>query len=120
MARILIVDDDPTTRELLRIQLTNEGHSVFQANEASEAIRMLLAEDFNLVLTDIQMPHLDGMELARAIIGDPKTRHVPVIVLTGDRSDGVFQRVRSLGAPLLTKPVQGEELLREVRKALGG
>jgi CheY-like chemotaxis protein len=119
MARILIVDDDAFMRELLRIQLTKDGHSVQETQDASEAIRELLKRDFDLVFTDINMPYMDGIELAEAIMGDPKTRHVPVIMLTGSADEGAFERAKRLGAPLMTKPARGEELMAEVRTALG-
>jgi CheY-like chemotaxis protein len=119
MARILIVDDDAFTRELLRIQLVKDGHSVKEAKDATEALRALLQSDFELVFTDINMPYMDGVELAKAIMGDPKTRHVPVIVLTGSADQAAFERAERLGTRLMTKPVQGDELLSEVRKALG-
>jgi two-component system chemotaxis response regulator CheY len=119
MARILVVDDDSLMRELLRIQLSKEGHAVHESSDPTQALRLLLQRDFDLVFTDINMPYMDGIELAQAIMGDPKTRHVPVIVLTGSADHETFQKARELGTRLLTKPAQGEALLREVRKALG-
>lgn len=118
MARILIVDDDPLVRELLGIQLSRAGHNVTEADEASTAIRQLLRRDFDAVLTDVDMPYLDGVELASAIRGDPKTRHIPVIVLTGRTDDATWQRARFAGVhQFLTKPVHGDELLRAIEKA---
>jgi CheY-like chemotaxis protein len=118
MARILVVDDDALMRELLRIQLAKEGHAVHESNDPSGALRLLLQRDFDLVFTDINMPYMDGIEFASAVMGDAKTRHIPVIVLTGSADDATFQRARDLGARLLTKPLHGDALLNEVRRAL--
>jgi two-component system chemotaxis response regulator CheY len=119
MARILIVDDDPSLRELLRIHLSARGHSVLPAADATEAIRALLQDDFQLVVSDVDMPYLSGIELLRAIRGDEKTSHIPVVLLTGRGDDEVWREALLLGAAgYLTKPVAADELQTMIERAL--
>ncbi len=119
MASILIVDDDGMFRELLRIQLSAVGYTVTEAEDASDAIHALLQQDFDLVITDVAMPYMDGVELTRAIAGDPKTRHIPVMVLSGLDEDAILDRARLVGAcEVLSKPLQAEEILRTVEKII--
>jgi CheY-like chemotaxis protein len=114
LARILVVDDDLPMRRLLHEYLTEAGHSVTQASEASEAILILLRRDFDVIVTDVQMPYLDGLHLADAIKKDPKTAHIPVVVLTGSVEDSVSERVSSLGARLINKSASMDEVVRQI------
>ena len=109
MARILIVDDDSLIRELLRIALSASGHAVAEAADAAIGIRTLLQRDFDVILTDVDMPYMDGLEFARAVRGDPKTRHIPIVVLTGRTDDATWQRARFIGVhQFLEKPVRSD------------
>jgi two-component system, chemotaxis family, chemotaxis protein CheY len=119
MARILVVDDDRSLRELLRMHLSGAGHSVKITCDAEEAIRAMLAEDFELILSDISMPYMDGLELLRAIRGDPKTSHIPVVFLTGHADDASWMEAMKSGATgYVTKPIKTKELVLEIDKAL--
>jgi CheY-like chemotaxis protein len=119
MARVLTIDDDRSARELLRLHLISMGHSVTSAPGSMEGIQALLDGDFDLVISDIDMPYLDGLELLQAIRGDEKTSHVPVILLTRLMDDDLWLRAMKCGATqYLTKPVELEELACEIRKAL--
>jgi CheY-like chemotaxis protein len=119
MPRVLIIDDDPLLRELLRISLSSAGHIVTEAPDAPSAIRTLLQRDFDVVLTDIEMPYMDGLELAAAIRGDTKTKHIPVVVLSGRNDDLAWQQAKFLGvSAYLNKPVKVDELLRAIGKAI--
>jgi DNA-binding response OmpR family regulator len=119
MARILVIDDDRSLRELLRMHLSAAGHSVQVTSDAAEAIRAMLAEDFELILSDISMPYMDGLELLKAIRGDAKTAHVPVVFLTGQTDDANWMEAMQSGATgYVTKPVKTKELLLEIEKAL--
>jgi CheY-like chemotaxis protein len=121
MARILVVEDDRSLREMLRISLSARDHSVICVADAIEAIKALLGEPFDLVLTDITMPYLNGMELLRAIRGDPKTSHIPVVLLTGKSDDDTWAEATRAGAAgYLTKPARGEDLIDVIDKALSG
>lgn len=119
MARILVIDDDRSMRELLRMHLSGARHSVLTTSDAEEAIRALLREEFDLILSDISMPYMDGIELLKAIRGDLKTAHIPVVFLTGQADDASWMEAMKSGATgYVTKPIKIQELLLEIDKAL--
>jgi CheY-like chemotaxis protein len=119
MPKILIVDDDQLMRDMLRIHLTNAGHKVTLAADATEGIRALLDTDFDLIVCDFNMPYMDGLELTAAIRTDPKTAHIPVIMFTGSREEEVARRALELGTTLINKPIQAQEFMGEVARLLG-
>jgi DNA-binding response OmpR family regulator len=119
LARVLILDDDRTMLELLRVHLKAVGHVVRIAPDAADGIRAILSDPPELILSDIGMPYLDGIELLRALRSDPATRKIPVIFLTGRTDDDTLVKARQLGADdFLTKPIQVEDLLSSIDKVL--
>jgi DNA-binding response OmpR family regulator len=119
LAKLLIIEDDVTMLDLLRVHLKAAGHAVRVASDAAEGIRAILAETPDLVLSDIAMPYLDGIELLRALRSDPMTMRIPVIFLTGRDDDDTLVKAHQLGVDdFLTKPIQVEDLLSAIDKAL--
>jgi len=119
LARLLIIDDDRSMLELLRVHLKAVGHVVRTAPDAADGIRAILAEPPELILSDVAMPYLDGIELLRALRSDPLTRRIPVIFLTGRTDDDTLVKARQLGVDdFLTKPIQVEDLLSSIEKVL--
>lgn len=119
MASILIIEDDPSLRDTLRIHLTSAGYSVQVAADATEAIRAILTGVPDLILSDVSLPYMDGFELLEVLRRDESTRSVPVILLTGLVDDESYVRGLKLGASAyLTKPVLRADLLREISAAL--
>jgi CheY-like chemotaxis protein len=114
---ILVVEDDDTMRQLLLLHLTNAGYAVRAASNGIEAGHAILGIAPDLVITDVNMPHMSGFELVSALREDPALKDIPVIFLTieGD----AFERGASLGAvEYLTKPIRVEALLQKVAKHL--
>ena len=119
MAKLLIIEDDVTMLDLLRVHLKAVGHAVRTASDAADGIRYILAETPDLILSDIAMPYLYGMELLRALRSDAATRRIPVIFLTGREDDDTLVKARQLGVDdFLTKPIQVEDLLSSIDKVL--
>ena len=119
LAKLLIIEDDPSMLELLRVHLRAVGHAVRTASDAAEGIRAILAEPPDLILSDIAMPYLDGMELLRALRSEPLTRQIPVIFLTGRTDDDTLTKASELNPDdFLTKPIQDEDLLASINKVL--
>jgi DNA-binding response OmpR family regulator len=122
--RILVVEDDASLRDLLRVHLGALGYGVHIAADAAEAIRTILPSGGqpqvpDLIIADINLPYLDGFELVRALRGDPVTTNVPVIVLTARVDDDSFVRAMELGVKqYITKPVQLEDLIDSIQSAL--
>jgi type IV pilus assembly protein PilB len=117
--RILVVDDDATMRETLQEILAAEQFEVDLAGDGQEALAAVYRERPDLVLTDLQMPGLDGLELLHKLRGDLSTCQIPVVFLTVmDNLDAEAQAL-DLGADdYLTKPVQRARLLGRIRRSL--
>lgn len=120
-ATILIVDDDESIRELLRMHLSGAGYTVQVAEDAISAGYMVLRAPPDLIITDIAMPHMDGFEFVAALKADKSLPYIPVVFLTSIE-DG-DHRGKELGAVgYLTKPVTADRLLTLVAEhvATGG
>lgn len=115
MATILVVDDDESLLDLLRMHLGGAGYDVQMATDAIAAGYMVLRSPPDLIICDVNMPHMDGFEFIQAVKADKSLPDIPVIFLTSfDEGD---QRGRSLGAVgYLTKPVHADLLLAMVAK----
>src|SRR3954466_3944272 len=111
--RILVVDDDQSMRELLKLHLRNNGYDVLAAEDAVVAGHLVLSAPPDLILLDVQMPYMSGYEFAGALKADEQTRDIPVVFLTTD--DAVAEQARKLGADAyLNKPVTVDRLLEVV------
>ena len=115
-ARILVVDDIPANVKLLEVKLKAEYFEVFTAFDGTTALEIAERQNPDLILTDIMMPGMDGFELCERLKANPKTCHLPVVMVTA-LSD-VSDRVRGLEAgadDFLTKPVNDLALFARVR-----
>ncbi|HYL88951.1 MAG TPA: response regulator [Burkholderiales bacterium] len=118
-ATILIVDDDQNMRDLLRLHLTSAGYSVHVAEDAIAAGHLVLRSPPDLIISDVNMPHLDGFEFIEALKADKTIPDIPVIFLTSEEEG--LQRGRALGAVgYITKPVRADKLLTLVAQHVSG
>jgi two-component system sensor histidine kinase/response regulator len=113
---ILLVDDEPANLIALEATLENLGQNLVRAHSGTEALRQLLDHDFAVILLDIQMPGLSGIETAAAIRERERSRHIPIIFLTGmDRTQETMFKGYSAGAvDYLIKPIQTDVLIAKV------
>jgi DNA-binding response OmpR family regulator len=110
--KILIVDDEEVIRKFLRIHLTKLGYEVKEAADGEQAIKQLGGDDFDLLICDILMPKKDGWEVIKEVKSDPKTKDIPVIVLTAKNEDMDMFRGYDMGANYyMTKPFTKAQLL---------
>lgn len=110
---ILVVDDDQSMRELLRLHLSNAGYEVLVAEDAIDAGYLVLQQHPDLILADIEMPYMNGLDFLQAVKADQATRSLPVILVTGSGDEGA--KAKMLGAAaFLTKPLLVPELLSAV------
>jgi CheY-like chemotaxis protein len=118
-ASILIVEDDESIRDLLRLHLAAAGYEVRVAEDAISAGYMVLRSPPDLIITDINMPHMDGFEFIAALKSDRSLPKIPVIFLTS-MEDGDL-RGKELGAVgYITKPVRADRLLSLVAQHVPG
>lgn len=119
MAQVLLAEDEETVREFVSRVLTMHGHSVLEAKDGAQAVELMNQHHFDLLLTDIVMPIMDGITLALKVRA---TRpHVPIILMTGYANES--QRAHNLSVlieDLLSKPFNKDQLVAAVNKALNG
>jgi|SRR4051794_4223033 two-component system cell cycle response regulator DivK len=117
---VLVVEDDPQTRQFYTDAFARDGFATDQAHNGHQAFAKALELTPDLVLTDIAVPGMDGIELCRKLRGDARTRTVPVLAVTGYGDRHYDDRARTAGADtVLAKPCDAELLVREARRLLG-
>jgi DNA-binding response OmpR family regulator len=123
MPRILSVEDDPDFQHLISIALRNQGYEVHYAFTGPEGHEKALSLNPDLILMDMMLPGLSGLEVVKLLKKSKATKDVPVIVLTAYPADANFfeSEVKALGAvEYLRKPVQLDELTRAIKRMLSG
>jgi len=119
-ASILTVDDSPSIRVALKIALTNAGYSVAEAANGAEGIEKAKASAFDLIITDLNMPVMDGLTMIEEMRRMPDQMGVPIVFLTTESDDGFKARAKAAGATgWLTKPFDPDQLVRVAKKVLG-
>lgn len=113
MATILVMDDDEYMRELMGLHLSNAGYDVLVAEDAIVAGHLVLEKSPDLILADIEMPFMDGLEFVQALRADDSVSHTPVIFVSS--RDDLEDRAKALGVfVFLKKPVLADQLLAAV------
>jgi CheY-like chemotaxis protein len=116
---ILIVDDNPTNMKLVRILLASEGYDVRAASDAEEALNILKEFSPRMILMDIQLPGIDGLELTRRLKSDPATRDITIIGLTAYVMKGDKERILAAGCDgYIPKPIDTRTLPQLVEEYL--
>jgi two-component system chemotaxis response regulator CheY len=117
---ILIVEDSATTRALIRAVIEDMGDfNIVEAGSGFEALKLLPTQEFNLVLTDVNMPDINGLELIHFIKSNPRYSHIPLIIVSTERSEEDKKRGIALGAmSYITKPFKAQELQEVVKQAI--
>lgn len=118
--KVLVVDDDRTTRFLLRRALVAEcGCEVTEARDGLEALDVLAKVRFHLVILDVQMPVLDGLETLRALRDAADIKATPVVMLTAERNESVVQQIIGLGVlDYMTKPLVPARIVERLRRVM--
>lgn len=119
MVKILVVDDEPDALELIRFNLKGAGFEVLMADDGAEAIKRSRESVPDLILLDVMLPEMDGLEVCRMLRRDPATRHIPIIMLTAKAAE--IDRIvgLELGADdYVTKPFSPRELILRIRNLL--
>ena len=112
MAKVLIVEDNPANMTLALVLLESAGHSVITATNAEAGLTLARDEQPQLILMDIQLPGMDGLEATRLLKQDDTTRRIPVIALTALAMKGDEERIRAAGCDgYIAKPLAYKEFL---------
>ena len=120
MKTILTVDDSPSIRQMLAYVLSSSGYNVIEAADGEEGLALAKANAVDLVLTDHNMPKMDGVTLTRALRALPAYRKVPIMMLSTESSPTLKQAGRDAGATgWMVKPFDPDKLLEMLKKALG-
>jgi len=113
---IMIVDDCNTTRKLLGHYLRTRGYSVVFAENGLDAMEKLAIHDVNLVMTDLNMPYMDGMELIKLLRADPVLSEIPILMITTENDDIEREKAISCGANgYMVKPVTGNAIEEKIK-----
>jgi CheY-like chemotaxis protein len=117
--RVLVVDDYPDAREMYGEYLEYCGFEVIDAANGVEAIERAVEDRPDIILMDLSLPVMDGWEATRRLKADARTRHIPIVALTGHALAGISEGARQAGCDaFVTKPCLPEELVKEIRKVL--
>ena len=119
--QILIVEDSPTMRQMIALALRRiPGLEIDEAEDGVAGLRKVKAKDYDLVITDINMPMMDGLKLVSLIRQDERYREVPIMIITTEAGAEDRNRAFALGAnAYITKPIQAPTVARKVRELLG-
>lgn len=119
MARILVVEDNPANMKLVVFILQKSGHEAIQAADAEAGLRAAREQQPDLILMDVQLPGMDGLEATGILKSDPATSRIPVLALTAMAMRGDEDRVRAAGCDgYIAKPIDYKALLAQVEQAL--
>ncbi|HWW47955.1 MAG TPA: response regulator [Xanthobacteraceae bacterium] len=117
MATILTVDDSPSIRQMIKVVLGPAGHTVIEAGDGAEGLAKAKASRVDLVITDLNMPVMNGLELIRALRSVPTLLGLPIVFLTTESNDAIKLEAKRAGATgWITKPFKPDQLLAVVNK----
>lgn len=117
---ILSVDDSASVRQMVQLTLSGAGYQVIQANDGADGLAKAQSSSVDMVVTDLNMPVMNGMALIRELRKLPAYKGVPILFLTTESDDNMKKEAKAAGATgWITKPFQQEQLLAVVKKVLG-
>ncbi len=120
MQKILVCDDEANIRNIMDFSLEAEGFLVVEANDGQEALQMAMSEEPDLVILDVMMPGSDGLTVCRELKQNPRTSHIPVLMLTARAGKGDREAGLAAGADdYITKPFSPLRLVDKVNEVLG-
>ncbi|MDD5247903.1 MAG: response regulator [Rhodocyclaceae bacterium] len=117
---ILAIDDSASIRQMVAFTLKSSGYEVVDAVDGMDGLDKAKAKSFNLILTDQNMPRMDGLTLIKSLRALPQYKTVPILMLTTESSDAMKQQGRAAGATgWLVKPFDPQKLIEVVKKVIG-
>lgn len=118
--KIITVDDSASVRQMVSFTLKDAGYEVIEAQDGNDALAKLNGAGVNMVITDLNMPNMDGLSLIRALRGKPEYKFTPIIFLTTESQAEKKSEAKTAGATgWIVKPFKPDQLLAVVKKVLG-
>ena len=116
----LVVEDSPMMRQLIVFALARiRNMAVTEADDGIAGLKRLASERFDIIITDINMPIMDGLKLVRRIRSDEALKHIPIVIITTEGAEEDRQRALALGAnAYITKPIQAPQVIAKVKELL--
>jgi two-component system chemotaxis response regulator CheY len=116
---ILTADDSASVRQMVSFTLRQEGYSVIEAVDGRDALSKINAAPVHMLITDLNMPHMDGIELIRQVRGSARNPYIPIVMLTTESQETKKQEGRAAGATgWIVKPFRPDQLVAVVKKVL--
>lgn len=120
MLKILAVDDSPTMRDMVCHTLRDAGYEAVEADDGAKALEISRQMTFDLIITDLNMPNMDGFTLIEQVRANPTTQYVPILMLTTEADAQKKERGKAAGATgWIVKPFNPEKLVEVVGKVCG-
>ena len=120
MKKILVVDDSATVRQQVGLALTQAGYAVVEACDGQEGLAMLEKGGVAMVICDVNMPRMSGLDMLENLRRDPRHAAVPVVMLTTEGHPGLVERAKKAGAKgWIVKPFKAELMISAVSKLVG-
>jgi two-component system, chemotaxis family, chemotaxis protein CheY len=120
MASVLVLDDSASVRQMIKMALADKGHTIVGAANGVQGLQILHSTPFDLIITDLNMPEMDGLTFTREVRKQPSHKGVPILFVTTESREAVKQEAKSAGATgWISKPFSSEQLCRVVEKVLG-
>lgn len=115
--KILVIEDEELIRKVLEFRLKKEGYDVYQAQDGGEALKLIDKHYFDVILVDIMIPYVGGLEITQKVKSNPKTSATQIIVVSANGLENVILEAFALGADdFITKPFNLPELMMRVKK----
>ena len=117
---IMTVDDSASIRQMVGFTLKNAGYNVLEAVDGEDAVNKITGAELNMMITDLNMPNMDGIELIKYVRSRPEFKFIPIIMLTTESQASKKQEGKSAGATgWIVKPFNPDQLIGVVKKVLG-
>ncbi len=116
---IMVVDDSSSVRQMMAFTLENAGYDVVEAEDGQDALKKLNSSPVNMIVTDLNMPNVNGFDLIRSIRSKPEYKYIPIVVLTTESHDEKKQESKEAGATgWITKPFKPDQLIGVINKVM--
>jgi two-component system chemotaxis response regulator CheY len=117
---ILVVDDAMTIRNLAKLALGKSGYNILEAEDGVQGLAKLKSEKVDLIISDLNMPNMNGLEMAQAVKSDAAYKDIPIFMLTTEASQDIALKGKEIGIMAwIVKPFVPEKLLAAVKKVIG-